>query len=92
MGLSSNDVEELLWKVISRFVSIQTDSERMYFSELVKTAARRVADDRNGQRVDLAVNNLKTIVSRGQPFQSGLIGHKEFVRTLSSLCPMWPFC
>ena len=92
MGLSSNDVEELLWDVISRSVSIRTDSERIYFRGLVKDAARRVADDRNGQRIDLAVNNLKNIVSRGRLFQSGLIGHKEFVRALSGLCPMWPFC
>jgi len=92
MALSSNDVEELLWDVISKFVSIRTGSERAYFRELVKDAARRVADDRNGQRIDLAVDNLKRIVRRAGPFQSGPTGHKEFVRALSSLCPIWPFC
>lgn len=92
MGLSSNDVAELLWDVISSSVSIQTDSERKYFYGLVKDAARRVADDRNGQQIDLAINNLKNIISRGRSFQSGSISHKEFVRALSGLCPMWPFC
>lgn len=92
MGFSSNHVEELLWDVISRSVSIQTDSERTYFIKLVKDAARRVVDDHNGRRIDLALNNLKYIVNRSQSFQIGPISHKEFVRALSGLCPMWPFC
>lgn len=97
MSNSVNDIFDRLWATVRGHGSGRFEQDALDELEtLIWRAADRMARQHSVGSTELAVENLRNILSDAKNYSNARplnrVTASDVRRTLKSLCPIWPFC